>query len=262
MALKSLAELDREFILDRASHYQNKAYEPMSLNVKGQTLAVVNPPRAAKPSEDIISGSKVVVLPNMGQFKNKNHGDFTRREKPERKARFSLISDMLFYMAILIILLSALPSPNSVFPKAVMGYSYFTVLSTSMQDEIPKGSFVLVRQTDAQNLKKGDNITYMRDGIDTVTHKIVNIYDNYQNSGARGFQTKGVNNATPDKDIVSEKNIVGKVILVLPAAGVVISYLGENIYIVFILFGLCVVLSLVFRTLLVKQGRKTAAEAV
>jgi len=200
MPLKSLDELKREFMLERAACYQ------------------------------------------------------TEQQKNKRGA-LVIISDILFYLAILIILFSALIPSSGGSPRGIMGYSYFTVLTSSMQDEIPKGSFILARKTDPQKLAVGDNITYIRDRSATVTHKIVDIYENYQNSGARGFQTKGVNNTGPDKDIVYEANVVGKVILVLPAAGAVIYYLGANIHIVLIFLGLGVIISLAFRALFIKSGK-------
>lgn len=174
------------------------------------------------------------------------------KKKRKRKSVFAYISDLLFSAAIILILLTILTSaPTDGAPKMFMGYSYFTVLTPSMQNEIPKGSLILVKQTDPNALKIGDNVTYMRDATTSVTHKIIDIYDNYENSGSRGFQTKGVNNINPDKDIVFAKNIVGKVIFVLPKAGIAISYLSENIYIVFIIFGLFVAISFLIRLLFV-----------
>ena len=176
--------------------------------------------------------------------------------KKKHRGLFAVISDVLFYLALFIVMLSVITSgAKDDAPRMFMGYSYFTVLTASMQDEIPQGSLIIVRQTDSQELKIGDNITYMRDADTTVTHKITDIYDDYQNSGARGFQTKGVNNTNPDKDIVYEVNVVGKVILVLPGVGAAISSLKENIYIVFIIFGLFVALSFLIRRLFVESGK-------
>jgi len=87
----------------------------------------------------------------------------------------------------------------------------------------------------------------MDDQSTSMTHKIVGIYENYDSSGARGFQTKGVNNTNPDRDIVYEANVVGKVIFILPVIGMVLSYLNENIFLMFIIFGLCVLLSFFLR---------------
>ena len=184
----------------------------------------------------------------------------TAKPKKKQKGIFALISDIMFYLAIVIVMFSFITSgPKDGGPRMFMGYSYFTVLTGSMQDEIPKGSFILVHTTDPQKLKVGDNITYMLNANTTVTHKIMNIYENYENSGARGFQTKGVNNPNPDENIVFEANVVGKVIFHVPMAGAIISSLRENIFVVFIIFGLCIALSFLIRILFAKpkkQGKK------
>lgn len=173
-------------------------------------------------------------------------------------SHFALLSDILFYLAVVLVLVTVLtPDQHNGAPKTIFGYSYFSVVSRSMQDEIPKGSFILVKNVDPQNLTVGDTITYMRDRNTSVTHKIVDIRENYNKSGALGFQTKGVNNANPDSDIVYEANVVGKVIFVLPGLGTAMTYLGTNIYIVCIIFGLCVVISFCLRGFFQKpRGRR------
>ena len=185
-------------------------------------------------------------------------------EAEPHKARFTfkkwkripvLVADLVFYVAILAILFSALTSGvNDGKPKSIFGYSYFTVLSGSMQNEIPQGSFILTYATNPQKLAVGDVITFMTDKGITVTHKITDIYENYGGSGSRGFQTKGVNNVNPDKEPVLEENIVGKVILSIPAMGAIVAYLNENIFLVFIMFGLCVILSFCLRGIFEKKG--------
>ena len=184
-----------------------------------------------------------------------------RKVKPAKKNRgaLKLLADVLFYAAIFAVLVSAVMSSHDGAPKTVMGYSYYTVLTSSMQSEIPKGSFILVRRTDPAGLNVGDDITFIRGRGATVTHRIVGIDEDYQGSGARGFITKGVNNVNPDKDVVLGKDVVGKVILTLPAMGAVISYLNENIFLVFIMYGLCILLSFCLRGIFVKGGAAYAA---
>jgi len=177
----------------------------------------------------------------------------TRQSLPakSKKNQFTRLADSLFYFAVAIILMYAFVSDiDSGAPKNIFGYSWFTVVSRSMQDEIPKGSLILVKKTDA--LAVGDNITFMRDSVTTVTHKIVSIYEDYYRSGSSGYQTKGLSNASPDDTIVSDANIVGKVVLVVPGAGMYMSWLGANIHIVLLIYGLCVVFSFLARGLLYK----------
>ena len=167
-----------------------------------------------------------------------------KAEKAEKKKQntWAIIPYALFCLMILVVLILAFTYSHSDTPKMFMGYSYFTVTSPSMQDEIPEGSLILIRKTDPDKLKVGDNITYMRDPNISVTHKIEAIFENYKNSGTMGFQTKGVNNIAPDPEIVREGDIIGKVIFTLPALGAAMAYLSANIHIVYMIFGFCVIL--------------------
>ncbi|MDR3278712.1 MAG: signal peptidase I [Oscillospiraceae bacterium] len=167
------------------------------------------------------------------------------------------MADLLFYAAIMVILLAALTgrSRNGA-PRMFFGYSYFTVLTSSMQREIPRGSLVLVRRTDGGEIRVGDDITYMMDASSTVTHRVIEIYEDYNNSGERGFLTQGVNNTAPDPNVVYAPNVVGVVLFHVPIAGAALAYLGENVHIVLVLFGLLIALSFVLNKLLNERTEK------
>ena len=191
----------------------------------------------------------------------KPRGKTGEEPEPGRNKRASLnaVSDMLFSTAIIMILFMVLLSgADGGTPKNIFDFYCFTVLSPSMQDEIPQGSFILVKKTDPFDLKTGDNITFMADKSTSVTHKIAGIYENYAGSGARGFLTKGVNNLKADQDVVFAVNVVGKVVFVLPAAGAALSYLNDNVFLVFIIFGLVMILSFLLRGIFVRPAEKLA----
>jgi len=224
MALKSLQEINRDFILENHTKKIRSASNP----VIPQTTATV-------PYE------------------------FTQPGKKEKKKRsiIAIACDILFFLTFVSILFFFIASGmDSGAPKTIFGCSYFTVLSESMQDEIPKGSLILVRQKD--DLMIGDSITYLRDKDTLVTHKIIDIYNNYQDSGIKGYLTQGVNNEEPDAKIVYETSVIGKVVLVLPVVGDALTFLGANAYIVIILFSVCLILSLTIRGRLLKLKSKTA----
>jgi len=187
-------------------------------------------------------------------------------QKPAREAKKSggglikVASDALFYAAVLLILITVLTSGSEGSPKSIFGFSYFTVVSRSMQDEIPMGSFILVKETDANKLKVGDDITFMRDGK-IVTHKIDEIDEDYAD-GERGFVTKGVNNANPDSEIVKAKDVIGRVVFSLPVAGAAMASLGENIYLVIIGFGLCVITSFCLRWVSARKMHKRGSSCL
>ena len=233
MILRSLQDINNEYLDETTPHNHDTQLKPI------QPLVIDMP---------LPKTRKQPTTENHGTSDEK-HGDTPETIKKNKKRTVIMTAaDILFYMAILVTFFTVLTSGSeSGKPKSVFGYTYFTVLSNSMMEEIPKGSFVLVKQTDPRELEAGDNITFLRDRYDTVTHKIIDIYENYDNSGARGFRTKGTHNANPDSDIVYEANVIGKVVLVLPGVGAAVAGLGANLHIVFIMFSLCVVLSFSIR---------------
>ena len=170
-------------------------------------------------------------------------------QKEKRSAR-TIVLYILLYLAIMAVLLSTL---------AASRYSFYTVKTSSMQDEIPKGSLILVERTEPQELEVGDSITFMRDWRTAVTHKITDIYENHRNPGARGFQTKGTNNASQDPEIVHEDHVVGKVIFAIPGIGAALSWVTDNIYIVLATLGLLIILPVTVFSL---HRRKQSSEAI
>lgn len=128
----------------------------------------------------------------------------------------SSVTGALFYLLLAAVVVATMLFMNTQsgagVPRSILGYSAMTVLTRSMQSEIPQGSFVVVRVTDPRALQIGDDITFLRNERTTFTHRIVTIHESYADTGKRGFQTKGVDNAAPDADIVLAGNVIGKVI--------------------------------------------------
>jgi signal peptidase len=114
-----------------------------------------------------------------------------------------------------------------------------------MQSVIPKGSLVITRQIDPSSIQIGDDITYMLNERSSITHRVVGITENYENSGSYGFETKGVDNENPDENIVYAKNVVGKVIFHVPNVGSILLAISENWMLVVLPFcGLLILASL------------------
>ena len=167
---------------------------------------------------------------------------------------------------IFIVFIVSTKTENTGGPRLILGYSYLTVLTSSMQSEIPKGSLILVKQVGADEISVGDVITYMRDESTSITHKVIDIYEDYQETGKRGFQTKGVNNSAPDETIVCQDNVVGVVIAHIPNLGVYLSYVKDNIVILIVIFVLFILLLFALRLLFgpsrAKKKRKKARQAL
>lgn len=117
---------------------------------------------------------------------------------------------------------------------AVFGYRILHVISGSMEPEIETGSYIIIRETDSEQLKEGDVITFVSEEPAIYgmynTHRIYDICkDTY--TGENLFITKGDAHTETDAYPVREDQIVGKLVKVLPfgkSIGKMISHLSNN----------------------------------
>ena len=105
-----------------------------------------------------------------------------------------------------------------------------------MESVYARGSIIIAKETPEEDLKVGDDITFLRSDNHVVTHRIIEIHDNYEGTTQKGFVTQGVENVMPDEDIVIYDNIVGKVEKSIPNVGVVLRWMSDNIAIVIVFF--------------------------
>ncbi len=169
-------------------------------------------------------------------------GDTDRKEKlPEEKInekenstkaskKKEWLGDLAFYgfLAVMIFAVFLFWGGSGKGPKTFAGFSAFTVLTSSMEDQIPKGSIVVTRYIDPNLLKTGDNITYMADEQTTITHQIIDIRENFQDTGQRAFETKGTMNEQPDQNLVPAGNVVGKVVFHNLTLGKIATFIRRN----------------------------------
>ena len=156
------------------------------------------------------------VAASGGHGPDTSHGHDSQKTAGKNGKRIweSRTTGFLFYTALIVVVLVLFLSfseDNGV-PRSIFGFSMMTVLTPSMQDVIPKDSLVVTRHVDAAALEIGDDVTFLVNEKTTMTHRIVGIYENYMNTGARGFETQGTMNASPDREIVAAQNLVGKVV--------------------------------------------------
>lgn len=138
----------------------------------------------------------------------------SRREKRKKTKVKKWLGEIGFYGVLICLfftLILVLGNGEGA-PKSFAGFSAFTVLTGSMQDEIPQGSLVITKYTDPALLEVGDDITYMSGPTSTITHRIIAITEDFQETGQRAFKTQGIMNEAPDEALVPGANIVGKVI--------------------------------------------------
>lgn len=103
----------------------------------------------------------------------------------------------------------------------VVGLRVFTVLSGSMQPAYKTGSLIYVKQTDPNEVKIGQPITFvLNEDLVVATHRVVDI--DAQN---QCFYTKGDANEAADGAAVHFNNLIGSPVLTIPYLGFVANYI-------------------------------------
>ena len=170
-----------------------------------------------------------------------------------KKKDLVLITDIALYAAIFFILIAALFfNGKTKGGFQIFGYSGYTVLSGSMQSEIPEGSLVITQKVGLDKINTGDDITFINKDNSIVTHRVIGIIENSENSIDRGFQTQGLENNGPDQEVIYAENVIGVVKHTVPGLGSVLNYISKNIGI----FLLISIITLVIIKFLIKVRAK------
>lgn len=114
---------------------------------------------------------------------------------------------------------------------SVFGYSFYYVLTESMEPEIMAGDMILGKSVASEDLKVGDIVTYqglegsVRDKI--ITHKIVEIDDDI-------IVTQGVANDVADPPIKASQ-ILSRYVVTIPFAGDIFSVINSKFGFIFLI---------------------------
>ncbi|WP_223701371.1 signal peptidase I SipW [Sutcliffiella deserti] len=128
------------------------------------------------------------------------------KSKKLLKIMSNVISTVLFLTLIFMVFV-VISSKASGGEPHVFGYQLKTVLSGSMEPEFNTGSIISIKPVeDAVSLKENDVITYMQADGSVVTHRIIEVVNNGEQTM---YQTKGDNNADLDGQLVLPQNVVG-----------------------------------------------------
>ena len=119
----------------------------------------------------------------------------------------------------------------------IAGFRTFTVMSGSMEPKLPVGALIYVKPVNYYDLKVGDVISFVANKENTVvTHRIVDIEIDENDSSIWRFRTQGDANTAPDAQLVHCKNVLGTPIITIPHLGYAAHYLQRppGIYIALI----------------------------
>lgn len=123
----------------------------------------------------------------------------------------------------------------------IAGFRTFTVMSGSMEPELPVGALIYIKPVNYYDLKVGDVISFVANKENTVvTHRIVDIEVDNNDTSVWRFRTKGDANAAADAQTVHCRNVLGVPIITIPQIGFIAHYLQRppGIYIALVVVGL------------------------
>lgn len=113
----------------------------------------------------------------------------------------------------------------------------YVIITPSMVPTIKVKDAVLVRRMKDSELEIGDIITFKstdeRYTDLTITHRIVGTQS--ISNGSLVYRTKGDNNRLEDSEVVTFKNVYGKVILKLPKLGYIRDFISKPIGFIFLI---------------------------
>lgn len=98
------------------------------------------------------------------------------------------------------------------------GYRSYLVQSGSMEPAIMTGDVVVIQNRNTYQIN--DVVTFTMTTGRIVTHRIVTV----NQGGVKTYSTKGDANRTGDEDTITEQQIIGKVILVIPKLGYIVAF--------------------------------------
>ena len=161
-------------------------------------------------------------------FPEKNPADAraTPRQRDRKGIRaWAAVGRLASMAAMLVALFAALVL--IVVPVAT-GSQTYTILTKSMAQKYPPGTFMVMKPAPFNELKYGDVITFQlySGRPDVETHRIVGFGSTQQ--GEKTLITKGDNNGANDANPVRAIQVKGRLFYAVPYVGFVANFLGNS----------------------------------
>ncbi|MDR1954144.1 MAG: signal peptidase I [Clostridiales Family XIII bacterium] len=156
--------------------------------------------------------------------------------KKTRRALSVLSSVLVFTIAILLVITSAIFAFSNDPKKSYFGYRFYNVLTASMTpsaDSPPGGfnacSMIFVKLIDPADVQVGDIVTFATDtgGSNYLTHRVREIKTEMDGEDGLWFITRGDANSADDPPIPSDR-LIGKKVFSIPKLGGILQLMREN----------------------------------
>ena len=105
----------------------------------------------------------------------------------------------------------------------LLGFQFRAVRTGSMEPDLPVGAMVVIKKTPLEDIRVGDDVTFVRDkNLTVVTHRVVAI-----DRAEEMLTTQGIANNTLDAPVYYE-NVLGVVVLSVPGLGYALTWLDST----------------------------------
>ena len=192
--------------------------------------------------------------------------------KPKSRAKkvFGIVSNVVFvlflaFLAFLVVV--TISSSHNVGESSFLGWSLFTVEARSMEPTIKEGSVVFTVEKPAEEINKGDVITFFA-RRSNVTHRVEGINFTPAQPDVKGseedyysFVTKGDFNDATDPNPVPYADVKGVVVVVIPLLGYLLDFLRPPKLGLLIVVIPCLIIIVVELTKLVRFSKESKTSA-
>lgn len=207
------------------------------------------------------------IIDNYDAFKNAKHYKVKVISKKKKPVQYiiGILSYALFIFLLLVgvtlliyfVNIKVKQSKGDFSPPTFNGY---VVLTGSMLPTIKVNDVVITKKVKGEDLKVKDVITFAssdpRFSGTIITHRIIEKFQT--DAGLFEYRTKGDNNNISDDALVQDANVMGKVILRIPALGYIQTLLATKSGWIFIILIPCLcVISYDILKLFKVVGKKT-----
>ena len=196
--------------------------------------------------DDLKSSNNFHDIADFSNSKNFNDVGNENRRKGGVLRKLKIV-DFILSIIISAFVISIGSHPLSAPPRNFFGFAFIPMLTEGMDPEVPRGSLIILREVDHHQLELGDVVTYLRADQTTVTHRIIDIKENYRGGRDHVFRMQGDNNVFPDPDIIHGPNIIGEVIFTNLFLGRIIFSLQNQMILMATIFGLAIMFVLIFK---------------
>jgi len=130
-------------------------------------------------------------------------------------------------------------------PK-IMGYSYSIIVSGSMEPTQNINDLIITKE---KNIYEVNDIITFKSGNKFVTHRIIEATDD-------GFITKGDANNVADTKIVTNEEIEGSIVFVIPKAGVLIEWVRSPLGVMIMVIVIIMLVTVPYLTRKYKENKE------